>query len=150
MDLSEEMLKKAKAKIASEKVQFTQADITQSWNFPENSFDLITFSLVLEHIEHLDPVFQAVSSSLASGGQVYIGELHPFKQYSGSKARFETDAGQLIVPCFTHHISDFTRSGRNHGLELEFVDEYFDEDRSIPRILTLMFRKTQTNSNFRA
>ena len=143
VDLSEEMLQKAKAKISSEKVQFIQSDITRSWDFPQNAFDLITFSLVLEHIEHLDPVFRAVSASLAPGGQVYIGELHPVKQYSGSKARFQTESGQLIVPCFTLHLSDFTSAGRKYDLDLKLVDEYFDdEDRSsIPRILTLVFRK---------
>lgn len=143
VDLSEEMLEKAKAKIASEKVRFVQSDITQTWDYPTNAFNLITFSLVLEHIEHLDPVFRVASASLAPGGIVYIGELHPFKQYCGSKARFETDAGQLIVPCFNHHISDFTRAGKSSGLELILVDEYFDEeDRlSIPRILNLLFRK---------
>jgi ubiquinone/menaquinone biosynthesis C-methylase UbiE len=89
VDLSEEMLAKARAKISSPKVKFIQADITQPWQFAEGKYHLVTFSLVLEHIQNLDAVFEKVSGVLQSGGYVYIGELHPFKQYTGSKARFE-------------------------------------------------------------
>ncbi len=39
---------------------------------------------------------------------MYIGELHPFKQYAGSKARFNTEAGEQVVNCYNHHITDFT------------------------------------------
>jgi len=144
VDLSEEMLSKAKEKIPSEKVDFLIADINSEWNFTDKSFDLVSFSLVLEHIEHLDPIFKEVSKKLNQGGYVYIGELHPFKQYTGSKARFETEAGLHIVQCYNHHISDFVQGARKHGLRLVELNEYFDEDdrSSIPRILTLLLQKT--------
>jgi len=93
VDLSEEMLAKAKAKIKSGNVEFQQADITGDWTFVQSSYDLITFSLVLEHIENLEDIFRKASQVISPGGYVYIGELHPFKQYSGSKARFETEEG---------------------------------------------------------
>jgi len=144
VDLSEEMLSKAKEKIPSEKVDFLIADINSEWNFTDKSFDLVSFSLVLEHIEHLDPIFKEVSKKLNQGGYVYIGELHPFKQYTGSKARFETEAGLHIVQCYNHHISDFVQGARKHGLRLVELNEYFDGDdrSSIPRILTLLLQKT--------
>jgi ubiquinone/menaquinone biosynthesis C-methylase UbiE len=80
VDLSNEMLAKAKEKINSEKVIFIQADILQEWNFANTKYDLTTFSLVLEHIENLVPVFEKVSKLITRGGYVYIGELHPFKR----------------------------------------------------------------------
>ena len=143
VDLSEEMLAKAKEKISSEIVQFIQADITFDWTFSKKQYDLVTFSLVLEHIQNLDHVFQEVSKSLAKEGIVYIGELHPFKQYEGSKARFETEEGVQVVECFNHNISDFIDSAKKNNLELIKIDEYFDgNDRTtIPRILTLLFQK---------
>lgn len=143
VDLSDEMLAKAKEKISSEIVQFIQADITFDWTFSKKQYDLVTFSLVLEHIQNLDHVFQEVSKSLAKEGLVYIGELHPFKQYEGSKARFETEDGIQVVECFNHNISDFIDSAKKHNLELINIDEYFDgNDRTtIPRILTLLFQK---------
>ncbi len=143
VDFSTEMLAKAKQKIVSSKVEFIQADISQNWAFGENKYDLVCFSLVLEHIENLDFIFAQISKVLAPGGYVYIGELHPFKQYSGSKARFDTEEGKQNVTCFTHNISDFTGAAKQHGLEVTEVNEYFDNDdrTTIPRILTLLLRK---------
>ena len=89
IDLSEEMLNKAQAKIKSDKVTFLQADLQKPWTFVTQKFELLIFSLVLEHIENLGPVFEKASKSVKSGGYVYIGELHPYKQYTGTKARFE-------------------------------------------------------------
>jgi ubiquinone/menaquinone biosynthesis C-methylase UbiE len=72
VDLSKEMLAVAKEKIKSDKVDFKQADITQSWTFVNEPFDLVTFSLVLEHIENLDDIFREVSNALVPGGYVTL------------------------------------------------------------------------------
>ncbi len=143
VDLSDEMLAKAKEKIQSDKVSFHQADIKSNWTFRDGLYDLVTFSLVLEHIDNLEPIFREVAISLKTGAYLYIGELHPFKQYSGSKARFDTESGQQVVECFNHNISDFINAGKKHDLVLADIDEYFDnDDRSeIPRILTLLLKK---------
>ena len=105
VDFSEEMLAKAKEKIKNNAVQFIQANITGNWAFTEKKYELVTFSLVLEHIQNLDHIFNEVGKCLVDGGHVYIGELHPFKQYAGSKAKFETDNGTQVVECFKHHLS---------------------------------------------
>ena len=143
VDLSEEMLAKAKEKVKTDRVTFRQADITTEWVFAEGQYNLVVFSLVLEHIDHLDPIFEKASRVLEAGGYLYIGELHPFKQYSGSKARFDTEAGTHIVSCFNHNVSDFIQAARVHGLTVSNLDEYFDDDdrTSIPRILTILFQK---------
>lgn len=146
VDFSNEMLTRAKKKVTSERVEFIEADITEEWNFnSENKFDLIVFSLVLEHIEDLAPIFEKVSEVLQPGGIVYLGELHPFKQYLGTKARFETEDGQQEVNCFTHHISDFIRAAEKNGLELIKLEEHFDdvEENAVPRILSLLFQNPQ-------
>lgn len=143
VDLSDKMLAVAKSKIGSGRVQFRQADITKDWDFVTETFDLITFSLVLEHINDLDSILQKTFHALAPGGRVYIGELHPFKQYSGTKARFDTAQGTQVVTCFNHHISDFTNAATLAGFNIELINEYFDDDdrQAIPRILTMVFRK---------
>ena len=142
VDLSHEMLAKAKEKINSDKVNFIQADILQDWDFANTKYDLVTFSLVLEHIEKPEPVFEKVSKLIMAGGHVYIGELHPFKQYTGSKARFITDEGEQVVSCFNHHISDFTQAAKKYGFTIVYINEYFDEgDRNtIPRILSILLK----------
>ena len=143
VDLSKEMLAKAKEKINSEKVDFIQADMTQDWSFRKGMYDLASFSLVLEHINELDHIFKEVAASLNSGGHVYIGELHPFKQYTGTKARFETATGTQVVACFNHHLSDFLEPAKKHGFSIVAINEYFDEDNrnELPRILTILFKK---------
>jgi ubiquinone/menaquinone biosynthesis C-methylase UbiE len=143
VDLSEEMLAKAKEKINNNNVQFIQADITGSWAFATKKYNLVTFSLVLEHIQKLDHIFNEVGKSLVQGGHVYIGELHPFKQYAGSKARFETANGTQVVECFTHHLSEFIQTAKKYNLTVTAVNEYFDDGdtAAIPRILVLVFTK---------
>lgn len=143
VDLSDEMLAKAKEKITAAHVQFVQADITQPWTFAAKQYDLVGFSLVLEHIELLSPIMKKVADVLTTGGYLYISELHPFKQYNGSKARFETEAGTQVVTCFNHHVSDFTDAATANGLELITLKEYFDDDdrNNISRLLTLLFQK---------
>jgi ubiquinone/menaquinone biosynthesis C-methylase UbiE len=141
VDLTESMLAVARAKVTSDTVQFKQADITHTWHFPTKQYDLVGFSLVLEHIDDLEPIFERTAQVLKSGGYVYVGELHPFKQYT--KARFETEKGVQIVPCFNHHISDFTQAAQKFGLNIVAINEHFDDDdrTTIPRILTLLFKK---------
>jgi ubiquinone/menaquinone biosynthesis C-methylase UbiE len=143
IDLSKGMLDIAKNKIKSDEVNFIEADITNDWTFANQTYDLVTFSLMLEHIEDLNAVFHKVSKVTAKGSQVYIGELHPFKQYSGSKARFETETGTQVVTCFNHHVTDFIQAANASGFQLILIDEQFDDaDRSqLPRILNLLFEK---------
>ncbi|KAA5540583.1 class I SAM-dependent methyltransferase [Adhaeribacter rhizoryzae] len=144
VDLSEEMLARAKEKVSVSNVTFMQADITAEWPFETESFDLVSFSLVLEHIADLNFIFAQVAKVLKPGGHVYLGELHPFKQYAGTKARFDTEAGRTELECFTHHISEFMQAARNHQLRLLNLNEYFDENdpTKLPRILTLVLQKS--------
>jgi ubiquinone/menaquinone biosynthesis C-methylase UbiE len=143
IDLSNGMLDIAKNKIQSDKVNFTEGDITKDWTFAKDTYDLVTFSLMLEHIEYLDAVFQKLAKVSEKGTQVYIGELHPFKQYAGSKARFETESGTQVLTCFNHHVTDFIQAANASGFQLLKIEEQFDDaDRSqIPRILNLLFEK---------
>lgn len=143
VDLSEQMLERARKKVSSNKADFILADITQNWSFVTQPYDLVSFSLVLEHIENLEHTFKQAALALNHGGYVYIGELHPFKQYSGTKARFDTEEGRQEVECYTHHVSDFVQAARRHGLKLVDLNEYFDNnDRTgIPRILTILLQK---------
>ena len=143
VDFSAEMLGKARAKIASDKVRFQQADITLEWHFVSRPTDLVTCSLILEHIQDLGFVFEQAGRALKPDGLFYLGELHPFKQYQGSKARFEHGNGVFELDCFIHHVSDYMVAARQNGFRCVELRECFDDDArtSIPRILALLFRK---------
>ncbi len=143
VDLSEEMIAKAKKKINSDKVKFLLADITKDWDFTPDKFELISFSLVLEHIEKLDHIFREASGLLQPGGLIYIGELHPYKQYLGTKARFETEEGLQILDCYNHNISDFISSARKYGFDLMELNEFWhdEEKEAVPRVLVIILKK---------
>lgn len=143
VDLSEGMLQKAKEKAHNTAVNFQQADITQPWNFVSTPVDLVTCSLVLEHIENLSFIFSEAARVLNTGGYFYLCELHPFKQYTGSKARFETAQGLQVLECFTHHVSDYTTAALNNHFTLTALQEWFDEgDRTtMPRLISFLFQK---------
>lgn len=142
-DFSEEMLNQARRKITAGNVSFHKTDIREKWPFAAQQFDLITCSLILEHIQDINFVFRQANAALKSNGLFYIGELHPFKQYQGSKARFDTAKGMFELECFIHHISDFFEAAKTNGFECLDVKEWFDDNdiTTIPRILTLMFKK---------
>ncbi len=148
VDLSEEMLAIAQQKVHAAHVNFIQEDIIQDWNFTKYSFDLITFSLVLEHIENLNLIFKKAIAALEPGGYIYIGELHPCKQYNGSKAWFRTTESTTVVECFNHHLSDFLKPAKQYGLHIEKVEEYFDDEQlreEMLRILSILLKKPLKN-----
>ena len=142
-DFSDEMLEKAKQKITAQNVEFKQMDLRENWAFANDSFDLITCSLALEHIENLDFVFTEAKKVLRSGGQFYFGELHPFKQYLGSKARFETESGIFELECFVHHVAEYFAAAKNNDFDCVALNEWFDDhDKTqIPRLLTMILQK---------
>ena len=142
VDFSTNMLKAAKARISDVNVQFHLADISADWNFINQPVHLIVCSLVLEHMQQVKPIFEKAYTNLLPGGCFYIGELHPFKQYTGSHARFENESGRFSLKCFTHHLSEYTQAASETGFQIEIVNEFFDNaSTGIPRILTLLLKK---------
>ncbi len=139
-DFSEEMMQIAQERVGDSKVKFIQKDLNTLWSLEPKSIDLITCSLVLEHIENLDFIFAEARKVLTKNGRFYIGEYHPFKQYLGKKARFETAEGLYELECYTHHISDFRNAAHVNGFDIYDIREWFDaDDTTIPRILTMVF-----------
>ncbi len=141
-DFSTDMMAIAKEKITDKHVHFIQQDLNNNWELPAESIDLITCSLVLEHIENLHAIFEKAFTVLKPGGSFYIGELHPIKQYLGSKARFETEKGLVVLDCFTHHLTDYLNAATKNNMHLSKIEEWFDDDKKeIPRILSMIFKK---------
>lgn len=143
VDFSEEMLNKAKEKINNPKVTFKKADITKTWEIESEFADLITTSLILEHIKELDFIFKQAYKKLKPNGIFFICELHPYKQYAGSKARFETENGTEELEVYTHNISEFTSVALNNGFKLIQLNESFDEleQNELPRLISFVFQK---------
>ncbi len=141
IDFSEKMLQKAKEKIKHKNVNFQKADINKRWAVNNSSFDLITCSLTLEHIENIDFIFNQAYQKLKPEGHFFVCELHPYKQYTGSKARYETPNGIELLETYTHHVSDYLSAAQNSNLQLIELNEWFDEDTNLPRLISFVFRK---------
>lgn len=142
-DFSENMLAKARQKVTASHVRFERVDITQPWNCPSDSFNLITCNLVLEHIQDLNHIFAQAARTLRNGGQFLVNELHPFKQYGGTKARFERGADIVEVDVFIHHISEFIHAAEANGLKLIKFDEVWhgEDAGKPPRLVSFVFGK---------
>ena len=143
LDFSQEMLHKAKAKIFDKRVIFKKADLTKYWEIENNFVDLITASLTLEHIKNLGHIFSQANLKLKKNGLFFISELHPFKQYSGSKAKYETENGIKELEVYIHDISEYIDTAKNNGFQLIELKEWFDEssENEIPRLISFVFKK---------
>lgn len=143
LDFSEGMIAKAKEKVKAENVRFEMMDLTKRWHCEDGAYDLIVCNLVLEHIQHLPHIFTEAARALQPNGRFFINELHPFKQYKGTKARFERDTETIEVDAFTHHISDFTNTASACGFKLIKFNEYWhaEDQNKPPRLVSFMFEK---------
>lgn len=141
VDFSEGMLSLARQKIKDDHVTFQQYDLTQPWNF--NKVTLIICSLVLEHIENIDFIFEQAAKTLENNGCFYICELHPYKQLEGSRAKFEKGNELINLEYFIHHISDFYAAAIKNGMKCIDLKEWFDDDdkKTTPRLISFLFQK---------
>ncbi len=143
LDFSEGMIEQARQKITATNVEFSVADLTQAWPTRNDSHDLIACNLVLEHIEDLSHIFSEAFRSLQKGGRFYISELHPFRQYQGGKARFQSGEKVTEVHAYVHHVSEFLQSAATNNLSLECFNEYWhsEDQGKPPRLAAFMFKK---------
>ena len=142
LDFSERMIDFAKLKLPPNRVEFAVRDVTREWDLNRKA-DLISCSLILEHVKNIDSIFKKANIQLNPDGHLYIGELHPFKQYKGSKARFEKGGEVLEVESFVHHISEYLQAANNHCFELSEMKEVMDDETKEPRIVAFLFKKKE-------
>ena len=143
VDFSPGMLKQAKAKIDASNVLFVVADLTKPWPCKTESVELIVCNLVLEHIEDLTPIFAQASQALTEGGLFFISELHPFRQYQGTQARFQNDQGTILIGAFVHHLSDFLEAAEQNGFLFRTMKEWWhkEDQNKTPRLVSFTFEK---------
>ena len=143
LDFSQKMLDLAEEKITARNVEFKKSDLKKDWEVEDQFADLVTSSLTLEHIDDLNHIFNQANKILIDNGIFFISELHPFKQYLGSKAKYETGNGTEELEVYTHHISEYMDNAKKNGFELLEIKEWFDEksEKEIPRLISFVFRK---------
>lgn len=143
LDFSEGMISQAREKVQGKNITFIQTDITQTWSIENNSVDLVTCNLILEHIENLEFIFSESNRCLKSGCKLFINELHPFRQYEGKKATFFKNGKSIAIDAFIHNVSDYLNAAKSNGFKLQKLDEHWhvNDKNKLPRILSFFFVK---------
>ena len=141
LDFSKNMLDQARKKVKTDKVTFINTDLNENWSVNDNSFDLATINLTLEHIETLDHIFNSLFMKLTQGGKCFVCELHPIKQLSGSKARFEKNGDEIALDVFYHSEMEYIESAEKAGFNLIVKKEWYDNKKTVPRLISFLFEK---------
>jgi len=140
LDISEAMLAVARARELPATVRLERIAPGAPWPTPDASVDVVTASLVLEHIEELTKVFAEAARVLRPGGWFWTSELHPARQRRGSRARFEDAQGRSHSPeCFVHGFADYVTAARASGFQVCEVEEPLED--GLPRLLVMGFRR---------
>ena len=132
LDFSKKMLALALEKIKSNKVKFIDANLNQKWPVDDNSFDLATINLTLEHIKKLDHIFRSLHKKLAAGGKCFVCELHPKKQAGGSKAQFLKSGVKKELDTYHHSEGDYIQNAQKAGFVLLLKKDWWNNNEDVP------------------
>jgi ubiquinone/menaquinone biosynthesis C-methylase UbiE len=149
MDFSAGMLAEARRRVREPTVRFVQHDVRAAWPVDAGAVDVVVGNLVLEHVRDLAPVYAEAARALRPGGQLFLCELHPYRQLRGGQAHF-TDAatGETVrVPAFTHTVSEYVNAGLAAGLALRELGEWLEDDAPAgapPRLLSVRFARGES------
>ncbi len=147
LDLSPEMLARARARVTNPHVTFIEHDVQRTWPVADESVNAVIGNLVLEHVSNIRIIFHEAQRVLRPNGTLFLCELHPFRQRLGSQAQFtdKKSGDRLKVEAYSHDISEYVNSGIEAGLQLVRIGEWSDEqDRSSgapPRLLSILFNR---------
>jgi malonyl-CoA O-methyltransferase len=142
LDVSPGMLAKARERVSAANVRFVQHDLREAWPVEPASADVVTFDLVLEHVERLGPVMAEAARVLRPGGTLFVCELHPFRQLQGGQAQFVGADGETVrVAAWHHDVADYVNAAIESGLRIERLDEVRDAGGGVPRVFVMSARR---------
>lgn len=76
VDLSENMLARARASTTDSRVSYERGDL-ETFTLPRNAFDLVYSSLTIHYLTDLDALFGNVQQALVEGGSFVFSVEHP-------------------------------------------------------------------------
>jgi malonyl-CoA O-methyltransferase len=122
IDLSPEMIQHAAT--ACKYATLTAGDISSIALEPAK-YDVVICSLVLAHIEVLDPTLEKILQSLTSNGVLALTDFHPFLTLSNSKRTFlDLSTGKKYeVQHYLHLFGEYFRIFHKQGMKVESFDE---------------------------
>ncbi len=144
MDFSEGMIARAHQRLVTSNVTFVRHDVRDPWPVDTKSVDAVVANLILEHVHDLAPVYMEAARVIRPGGQLFICELHPYRQLAGAQAHFvDAKSGETVyVDVHVHTVSEFVNAGIEAGFRLVSMGEWIEDDApagGAPRLLSLLF-----------
>ena len=146
LDFSPGMLDVARRRVRAAHVRFVEHDITRPWPVEPGSCDVVIGNLVLEHVRDLGAIYAEAARVLRPGGQLFLCELHPYRQIRGGQAHFEDAETNQIVPvtAYRHSVSEYVSGGLAAGLVLRALGEHLEESAppdAVPRLVSVLFER---------
>jgi ubiquinone/menaquinone biosynthesis C-methylase UbiE len=146
LDFSPGMLDVARRRVRSQRARFVEQDITRPWPVDPSSIDVVVGNLVLEHVRDLAPIYAEAARVLRTGGELFLCELHPYRQLRGAQAHFEDAETNETVPvtAYQHSVSEYVNGGLAAGFTLRALGEHVEESASPdspPRLLSVLFER---------
>ena len=140
------MLDVARRRVRSERVRFVEHDITRPWPVEPASIDVVVGNLVLEHVRDLGPIYAEAARVLRPAGELFLCELHPYRQLRGGQAHFQDEKTNETVPvtAYRHSVSEYVNGGLAAGLTLRALGEHVEDSAltgSPPRLLSVLFER---------
>jgi ubiquinone/menaquinone biosynthesis C-methylase UbiE len=144
LDFSAAMIARAHSRLATSNVTFVQHDVRELWPLDAASVDVVAANLILEHVHDLAPVFFEAARILRPKGQLFVCELHPYRQLIGGQAQFTNpDTGETFqLTAHVHTVSEYVNDGIGAGLQLRELGEWLEDGappESPPRLISLLF-----------
>lgn len=97
VDLSENMLRRARKLTDSTRIDYRRGDIT-ALDLPERGFDLIYSALVFHYIDDLHTLSRRMRERLTDGGRLVLTVEHPIFTAPGNPHWQENDDGTAVWP----------------------------------------------------
>lgn len=127
VDVTPEMLELARARGVFRTLK--EADVAAT-GLPGGAYDLVTTSLVDEHLADLRPLYAEAARLLRPGGTYVIVGFHPhFIMASGMPTHFDDASGEPVaIVTHVHQLSDQVAAAHAAGLRLaELRERLVDE-----------------------
>lgn len=137
-DVSAGMLQRLREKFPEAEVHLINDDRLP--NVPTDSFDVITSTLTVAHIEDLEQALLAWCRILKTDGEILITDFHPDSLASGGKRTFKHGNGHIAVRNFVHTVQFIKDFMAAHHYELineaqlmidESVKHYYEQQQAM-------------------
>jgi Methylase involved in ubiquinone/menaquinone biosynthesis len=152
LDFSAGMLARAGERVSAPNVRFLEHDIRERFPIDDGTVDTVIGNLVLEHVADVARVFGEAARVLTTRGQLYVCELHPYRQLRGGQAHFDdvTTGETVAVPAHRHSTSEYVNAAIAAGFTLDALGEWTDAGatrEALPRLLSILCHRRQATDH---